>query len=70
MEILCIGVCYSLYLLWNFFVSFNHRNTVDGNPRWCCTYLLDPSDSLFTEIGEAFIKQQIKGKLCLHHFLL
>ncbi|KAL8500848.1 hypothetical protein ACS0TY_020436 [Phlomoides rotata] len=35
-------------------------NTVDGNPRWCCTYLLDPSDSLFIEIGEAFIKQQIK----------
>ncbi|XP_057978583.1 alpha-N-acetylglucosaminidase isoform X1 [Malania oleifera] len=35
-------------------------NTVDGNPRWCCTYLLDPSDSLFVEIGEAFIKQQIK----------
>ncbi|KAK6140422.1 hypothetical protein DH2020_025832 [Rehmannia glutinosa] len=35
-------------------------NTVDGDPRWCCTYLLDPSDSLFIEIGEAFMKQQIK----------
>ncbi|GFP92397.1 alpha-n-acetylglucosaminidase [Phtheirospermum japonicum] len=35
-------------------------NTVNGDPRWCCTYLLDPSDPLFIEIGEAFIKQQIK----------
>ncbi|GAB4832519.1 hypothetical protein Ancab_006541 [Ancistrocladus abbreviatus] len=35
-------------------------NTVDGDPRWCCTFLLDPSDPLFVEIGEAFIKQQIK----------
>ncbi|XP_024988126.1 alpha-N-acetylglucosaminidase [Cynara cardunculus var. scolymus] len=35
-------------------------NTVDGNPRWCCTYLLDPSDPLFIQIGEAFIKRQIK----------
>ncbi|CAL0308657.1 unnamed protein product [Lupinus luteus] len=35
-------------------------NTVDGDPRWCCTYLLDPSDPLFVEIGEAFIKKQIK----------
>ncbi|XP_051117380.1 alpha-N-acetylglucosaminidase [Andrographis paniculata] len=35
-------------------------NTVDGNPKWCCTYLLDPSDPLFVEIGEAFIKHQIK----------
>ncbi|XVF33702.1 hypothetical protein REPUB_Repub17cG0190900 [Reevesia pubescens] len=35
-------------------------NTVDGDPRWCCTYLLNPSDPLFVEIGEAFIKQQIK----------
>ncbi|CAM8970708.1 unnamed protein product [Rhodiola kirilowii] len=34
--------------------------TVNGDPRWCCTYLLDPSDPLFVEIGEAFIKQQIK----------
>ncbi|KAJ4711588.1 Alpha-N-acetylglucosaminidase [Melia azedarach] len=34
-------------------------NTVDGNPRWCCTYLLDPTDPLFVEIGEAFIQQQI-----------
>ncbi|KAG8391200.1 hypothetical protein BUALT_Bualt01G0163100 [Buddleja alternifolia] len=35
-------------------------NTVNGDPRWCCTYLLDPSDPLFIEIGEAFIKEQIK----------
>ncbi|XP_021624819.1 alpha-N-acetylglucosaminidase isoform X2 [Manihot esculenta] len=35
-------------------------NTVNKNPRWCCTYLLDPSDPLFVEIGEAFIRQQIK----------
>ncbi|KAF8403783.1 hypothetical protein HHK36_011889 [Tetracentron sinense] len=35
-------------------------NTVNSDPRWCCTFLLDPSDSLFIEIGEAFIKQQIK----------
>ncbi|XP_059651881.1 alpha-N-acetylglucosaminidase isoform X2 [Cornus florida] len=35
-------------------------NTVDGDPRWCCTFLLDPSDPLFVEIGEAFIKRQIK----------
>ncbi|TYI15179.1 hypothetical protein ES332_A08G169500v1 [Gossypium tomentosum] len=35
-------------------------NTVDSDPRWCCTYLLNPSDPLFVEIGEAFIKMQIK----------
>ncbi|XP_057808411.1 alpha-N-acetylglucosaminidase [Salvia miltiorrhiza] len=35
-------------------------NTVNGNPQWCCTYLLDPSDPLFVEIGEAFMLQQIK----------
>ncbi|KAK6928768.1 Alpha-N-acetylglucosaminidase, tim-barrel domain [Dillenia turbinata] len=35
-------------------------NTVNGDPRWCCTYLLDPSDPLFIEIGGAFVKQQIK----------
>ncbi|XP_072975056.1 alpha-N-acetylglucosaminidase [Typha angustifolia] len=35
-------------------------NTVDGDPRWCCTYLLDPSDSLFVEMGAAFVRQQIK----------
>lgn len=35
-------------------------NTVDGDPRWCCTFLLDPSDPLFIEIGEAFIKRQLK----------
>ncbi|KAK3031104.1 hypothetical protein RJ639_036844 [Escallonia herrerae] len=35
-------------------------NTVDGDPRWCCTFLLDPSDPLFIRIGEAFMRQQIK----------
>ncbi|XP_040246860.1 alpha-N-acetylglucosaminidase isoform X1 [Aegilops tauschii subsp. strangulata] len=35
-------------------------NTVDGNPRWCCTYILDPSDALFIDVGQAFIKQQMK----------
>lgn len=35
-------------------------NTVDKNPRWCCTYLLNPSDPLFVEIGEAFIRQQVE----------
>ncbi|CAA6663543.1 unnamed protein product [Spirodela intermedia] len=35
-------------------------NTISGDPRWCCTYLLDPSDPLFIKIGEAFIKQQMK----------
>ncbi|KAG0481221.1 hypothetical protein HPP92_012079 [Vanilla planifolia] len=35
-------------------------NTVDGDPRWCCTYLLDPSDPLFVKVGRSFIKQQIK----------
>ncbi|GLU00300.1 hypothetical protein SLE2022_176780 [Rubroshorea leprosula] len=35
-------------------------NTVDGDPRWCCTYLLNPSDPLFIEIGEAFIRKQIE----------
>ncbi|XP_048495314.1 alpha-N-acetylglucosaminidase isoform X3 [Beta vulgaris subsp. vulgaris] len=35
-------------------------NTVSGDSRWCCTFLLDPSDPLFVKLGEAFIKQQIK----------
>ncbi|XP_058225311.1 alpha-N-acetylglucosaminidase [Rhododendron vialii] len=35
-------------------------NTINGDTRWCCTFLLDPSDPLFIEIGEAFIKRQIK----------
>ncbi|PIA30261.1 hypothetical protein AQUCO_05700157v1 [Aquilegia coerulea] len=35
-------------------------NTVNGDPRWCCTYLLDPSDPLFVEIGDAFIRQQME----------
>ncbi|KAM0943189.1 putative alpha-N-acetylglucosaminidase [Dioscorea sansibarensis] len=34
--------------------------TVDSNPRWCCTYLLDATDPLFEEIGKAFIEQQFK----------
>ncbi|XP_006851078.2 alpha-N-acetylglucosaminidase isoform X3 [Amborella trichopoda] len=35
-------------------------NTVNGDTRWCCTFLLDPSDPLFIEIGQAFIQQQFK----------
>ncbi|ONI20519.1 hypothetical protein PRUPE_2G020300 [Prunus persica] len=35
-------------------------NTVNGDPRWCCTYLLDPSDTLFVEIGTAFIRRQVE----------
>ncbi|XP_075094105.1 alpha-N-acetylglucosaminidase isoform X3 [Nicotiana tabacum] len=35
-------------------------NTVNGDPRWCCTFLLAPSDPLFIEIGEAFIRKQIE----------
>ena len=38
---------------------------MDGDPRWCCTYLLDPSDPLFVEIGAAFIKKQIEGVYCV-----
>ncbi|KAL3512948.1 hypothetical protein ACH5RR_025665 [Cinchona calisaya] len=34
--------------------------TVHGDPRWCCTYLLDATDPLFIEIGKAFVRQQIK----------
>ncbi|KAA8540869.1 hypothetical protein F0562_024993 [Nyssa sinensis] len=34
--------------------------TVGGDPRWCCTYLLDATDPLFVEIGKAFIDQQLK----------
>uniref|UniRef100_A0A0E0D0R9 Alpha-N-acetylglucosaminidase n=1 Tax=Oryza meridionalis TaxID=40149 RepID=A0A0E0D0R9_9ORYZ len=40
--------------------SGNVPNTVDGDPRWCCTYLLDPSDALFIDVGQAFIRQQMK----------
>ncbi|KAG9458243.1 hypothetical protein H6P81_002751 [Aristolochia fimbriata] len=35
-------------------------NTVNGDARWCCTFLLDPTDPLFVEIGKAFIQQQIE----------
>ncbi|XP_050283732.1 alpha-N-acetylglucosaminidase [Quercus robur] len=35
-------------------------NSVDAKCRWSCTYLLDPSDPLFVEIGEAFIRRQVK----------
>lgn len=34
-------------------------NTVNGDKRWCCTYLLDPNDQLFLQIGKAFVQQQI-----------
>lgn len=35
-------------------------NTVDGDKRYCCTFLLDPNDPLFVDIGKAYILQQIK----------
>ncbi|KAI5084126.1 hypothetical protein GOP47_0000295 [Adiantum capillus-veneris] len=35
-------------------------NTVNGDKRWCCTYLLDPNDELFVEIGKAFMEQQME----------
>ncbi|CAL4939486.1 unnamed protein product [Urochloa decumbens] len=35
-------------------------NTVDADPKYCCTYLLGPSDALFLEVGQAFIRQQLK----------
>nr|CAB3485986.1 unnamed protein product [Digitaria exilis] len=38
------------------------RFTVDSNPRWCCTYLLDASDPLFVEIGKFFIEEQIRER--------
>ncbi|XP_020277240.1 alpha-N-acetylglucosaminidase-like isoform X2 [Asparagus officinalis] len=34
--------------------------TVNSNPRWCCTYLLDATDPLFVEIGKAFIEKQVE----------
>lgn len=34
--------------------------TVNNDPRWCCTYLLDATDPLFVQIGKAFIEQQLK----------
>ncbi|OAE21643.1 hypothetical protein AXG93_2619s1110 [Marchantia polymorpha subsp. ruderalis] len=42
-------------------------NTVDGDERWCCTYLLDPTDPLFVELGKAFVEQQIKEYNGTHH---
>ncbi|XP_060217343.1 alpha-N-acetylglucosaminidase isoform X2 [Lycium barbarum] len=41
-------------------VRHDPRNTVSGDRRWCCTFLLAPSDPLFIEIGEAFIRKQIE----------
>jgi hypothetical protein len=52
----------SLVLIW--FSSVILRFTVDSNPRWCCTYLLDASDPLFIEIGKLFIEEQIRGRIC------
>ncbi|XP_058112096.1 alpha-N-acetylglucosaminidase-like isoform X2 [Magnolia sinica] len=34
--------------------------SVENDPRWCCTYLLDATDPLFIELGKAFIEQQLK----------
>lgn len=47
-----------------FFSPMMLRFTVDSNPRWCCTYLLDASDPLFVEIGKLFIEEQIRGRIC------
>ncbi|GLT52460.1 hypothetical protein SLA2020_258000 [Shorea laevis] len=33
--------------------------SVESDPRWCCTYLLDATDPLFIEIGRAFIEEQL-----------
>jgi hypothetical protein len=55
------GVTSCSHILGLFLFLIPIRNTVDKNPRWCCTYLLNPSDPLFVEIGEAFIRQQVKG---------
>ncbi|KAG6686673.1 hypothetical protein I3842_11G031900, partial [Carya illinoinensis] len=33
---------------------------IKSDLKWCCTYLLDATDSLFIEIGRAFINQQLK----------
>ena len=54
MKMSYYSICWS-------FPSFVIRNSVDAKCRWSCTYLLDPSDPLFVEIGEAFIRRQVKG---------
>lgn len=41
----------------SFQFSCSYENTIDGNLRWCHTYILDPTDPLFNEIGEALITQ-------------
>ncbi|MCO5581342.1 hypothetical protein L7F22_035223 [Adiantum nelumboides] len=42
-------------------------NTVSGDKRWCCTYLLDPKDELFVDIGKAFVQQQIQEYGAITH---
>ncbi|CAJ1975204.1 unnamed protein product [Sphenostylis stenocarpa] len=34
--------------------------SVKNDLKWCCTYLLDATDSLFIEIGRAFIEKQLQ----------
>ncbi|KAG9147805.1 hypothetical protein Leryth_003414 [Lithospermum erythrorhizon] len=34
--------------------------SVRADPRWTCTYLLDATDPLFTEIGREFLREQLK----------
>ncbi|RDX83754.1 Alpha-N-acetylglucosaminidase, partial [Mucuna pruriens] len=34
--------------------------SVKNDLKWCCTYLLDATDSLFIEIGKAFIEKQLQ----------
>ncbi|KAL5146327.1 Alpha-N-acetylglucosaminidase [Glycine soja] len=36
------------------------RFSVKNDLKWCCTYLLDATDSLFVEIGKAFIEKQLQ----------
>eukprot|EP00249_Psilotum_nudum_P007292 c20452_g2_i1 orf=151-2541(-) len=40
--------------------QLSNWNTVNGDKRWCCTSLLDPTDAHFVEIGKAFVQQQIE----------
>ncbi|KAK7411043.1 hypothetical protein VNO78_02392 [Psophocarpus tetragonolobus] len=37
-----------------------NRFSVKNDHKWCCTYLLDATDSLFNEIGKAFIEKQLQ----------
>jgi len=48
-----------------------YRFSVKNDLKWCCTYLLDATDSLFIEIGKAFIEKQLQGgQSCWHNKML